>query len=119
MIHIDPSYPIALNYTCRYCKPCDLLIAHKHEVEHHLTTLFSQYDPAAIGNPYLIIGTVEKKAWREGMQHSKPVTEMRSQIHDFTIVYSELRMTQPGWYGPNQEPAIMEPPPSSEWIKGK
>jgi hypothetical protein len=36
-IHIDPHYPIALNYTCRYCKSCDLLIAHKHEIEHLLT----------------------------------------------------------------------------------
>ena len=60
-----------------------------------------------------------KKAWHKGMQHPKEITEMRSQIHDFITVYSELRMTQPGWYGPNQAPSVMKPPQSSEWIKGK
>jgi hypothetical protein len=33
----DPRKPmhfIALNYTCRYCQSCDLLMAHKDEIEH-------------------------------------------------------------------------------------
>lgn len=116
-IHVDPRYPIALNYTCRYCKQCDLLIAHKFEIEHLLTTMFRQLDPEAIGNDYIIIGTVEKKAWRENLQHPKEPTEMLSQIHDFKTVHQEIRMTQPGWYGPDQEPQVMEPPQSNEWIK--
>ncbi len=116
-INVDPKYTIALNYTCRYCKQCDLLIAHKHEIEHLLTTMFTQIDSDAIGNEYLIIGTVEKKAWRENMQYPKKPTEMLSQIHDFKRVNSEIRMTRPGWYGPDQEPPIMEPLLSSEWIK--
>lgn len=36
VIHIDPMHLIALNYTCRYCEQCDLLVAHKHEIEHLL-----------------------------------------------------------------------------------
>ncbi len=68
LIHIKPLHLIALNYTCRYCAECDLLIAHRHEVEHLLTALFRKYDPAAVGNDYLVTGTVEKKAWREGLQ---------------------------------------------------
>jgi hypothetical protein len=55
LIHVEPMHLIALNYTCRYCKACDLLIAHKHEIEHLLTSLFSQCDPEAVGNNYLII----------------------------------------------------------------
>ena len=116
-IHIDPEYPIALNYTCRYCKQCDLLIAHKHEIEHLLTTMFKQLDPDAIGNDYLIIGTVEKKAWRENIQNPKEPTEMLSQIHDFKMAHAEIRMTRPGWYGPDQEPPVRKPPQSSEWAK--
>jgi hypothetical protein len=46
---------------------CDLLLAHKHELEHLLTELFRQADPSVIGNNYLIIGTVEKSSWREGL----------------------------------------------------
>lgn len=116
-IHVDPGYPIALNYTCRYCKHCDLLIAHKFEVEHLLTSLFQQVEPDIIGNEYLIIGTVEKRAWRENMKHQKAPSEMLSQIHDFKTVHSEIRMTRPGWYGPDEEPQVMEPPLSNEWMK--
>ena len=76
-----------------------------------------QLDPDAIGNDYLIIGTVEKKAWRENLQHPKEPKEMLSQIHDFKTVHPEIRMTRPGWYSHGQEPQVMEPPQSSEWIK--
>ena len=53
-IHIAPHFPVALNYTCRYCRHCDLLIAHRHEIEHLLTSLFIETNPAIIGNDYLI-----------------------------------------------------------------
>ena len=116
-IHIDPLDFVALNYTCRYCQDCDLLIAHKHEIEHLLTVLFRQYAPEVIGNDYLIIGTVEKKAWREESKQSKGINEMLPYASDFVAYYKELRLTQPGWYGPNQEPPIMKPPASQEWVK--
>ena len=118
-IHIDPHYPIALNYTCRFCKHCDLLIAHRHEIEHLLTAMFSQYNPAVIGNEYLIIGTVEKKVWREGLTRPKAPAEMLNHTYIFKTNYQELRHTRPGWYPSGQEPPVMEPPPSTEWVKLK
>jgi hypothetical protein len=117
-IHVDPDYPIALNYTCRYCKRCDLLIAHKHEIEHLLTHIFRQYDPAVIGNEYMVMGTVDKKAWREGLKQAKPAADvMSSHLAVFKTYYQELRHTRTGWYPEGQEPPIQEPPPSQEWIK--
>ena len=68
-------------------------------------------------NPY--IGTVEKKAWREGMKQSKAVNEMLPHVSGFVTYYKELRMTQPGWFRANQEPPVMEPPESQEWVKSK
>jgi len=62
LIHVDPMHLISLNYSNRYCFNCDLLIGHKHEIEHHLTQTFSQLMPQDIGNNYLIMGTVEKKS---------------------------------------------------------
>jgi hypothetical protein len=118
-IHVDPQQLIALNYTCRYCHACDLLIAHKHEIEHLLYNLFSLNNPEAIGNDYLIFGTMEKKAWRKGIKESKPVDEMLAYVSDFETYYQELRLTQPGWYGPKQKPRIMKPAPSQEWVKAK
>jgi len=110
LIHVDPSHLIALNYTCRYCQHCDLLIAHKHEIEYLLYNLFSQNEPEAIGNDYLILGTVAMRAWREGVKQPKDVAEMMTYASDFETCYHELRLTRPGWYGPGQEPPIMDPP---------
>ena len=116
LIHIDPRTLIALNYTNRYCRRCDLLIGHKHEIEHYLTEMFRQMDPDSIGNDYLIFATVAKKAWREGMLEPKQLGEMRAHTSDFKR-YEELRMTRGGWYREGQEPPVMEPPPSTEWLK--
>ena len=110
---------LALNYTCRYCKDCDLLIAHKHEIEHILTAMFLEVDPKIIGNDYLIIGTVEKETWRKGLKQPLSMNEILLHASDFATYYNELRLTQQGWYGPNQEPITMEPPEPQEWIKSK
>lgn len=119
LIHIEPMHLIALNYTCRYCSVCDLLIAHKHEIEHLLTGLFSQYGPNVIGNDYLIMGTVERAAWREGLQQPKVVADMLPHASDFTEYHQELRVTRPGWYMEGHEPPVMKPPPSREWVKAR
>lgn len=119
LIHINPMHLIALNYTCRYCKSCDLLIAHKHEIEHLLTNLFSQIEPETVGNEYLIIGTVEKCLWRENLKQSRPVGEMLPHASDFAVFHKELRVTKPGWYETSQDAPVMEPPPSQEWVKSE
>jgi hypothetical protein len=119
LIHVAPMHLIALNYTCRYCKACDLLIAHKHEIEHLLTKLFSQRNPEAIGNEYMIMGTVAKKAWIEGLRQSESTAEILSDISSFVECYQDLQVTRPGWYREDQEPPFMEPPVSQEWVKSK
>lgn len=35
-IHIAPNQPLLLNKTCRYCSYCDLLIAHRDELDHFI-----------------------------------------------------------------------------------
>jgi hypothetical protein len=119
LIQIDPLNLIALNYTCRYCPGCDLLVAHKHEIEHLLTQLFRQADPSVIGNNYLIMGTVEKSSWREGLSQPKGLAEMLPHASDFAEYYTELRLTRPGYYRDDQQPPVMEPPVSQEWVKAK
>jgi hypothetical protein len=115
-IFVEPSFKLVLGMTCRYCKQCDTLICHKDIFEHLLTTFFEQYDPIVIGNEYIIVGTVEKKIWREGLTTPRPASEMVEQLHDFRN-YEELRMTQKGWYPAGYEPPVWDPPPSMEWIK--
>ena len=93
-----------------------MLIGNKDELEHLLTTMFAQYDPSVIGNDYLIVGTVEKKAWRGGLTQPKSVADMLTHTHDFKS-YQEIRMTKGGWFHIDQEPPVMPPPPSTEWVK--
>ena len=116
LIHVDPMHLIALNYTCRYCARCDLLIAHRDEIETLLTHMFAQRDPSVIGNDYLIFGTVERQAWREGLQEPKPVNEMRAYIHDFKS-YRTVQMSMGGWFHKDVEPPLRQPPPSTDWVK--
>jgi hypothetical protein len=119
LIHIAPMHLIVLNYTCRYCKACDLLIAHKHEIEHLLTKLFSQRNPKSIGNEYLITGTVAKKVFSEGMKQSNAIAEKLSDFSSFAECCEDLQVTRPGWYREDQEPPFMEPPVSQEWVRSK
>ncbi len=117
LIHVDPLHLIALNYTCRFCRACDLLIGEKHAIEHLLTELFRRSDPSVIGNAYMILGTVEKRFWREGVTRPKAIAEMLPQASEFATYYNELRVTRAGYYRVDQEPPLLEPPVSQEWVK--
>lgn len=117
LIHINPKHLIALNYTCRYCRDCDLLVAHKHQIEHYLTALFSQLAPDAIGNDYLAVGTVEKSAWKEGLKQQQSIDKLLPHASDFATYYEELELTRVGYYEAGRKPPVAVPPPSQDWVK--
>jgi len=71
---------------------CDLLIAHRDEVEAHLTRLFTQVRPEVIGNDYLVIGTLDRADWKRGLQKPLAYAEIEEVLHDFNNVWHfELR----------------------------
>ncbi|MFQ5854669.1 MAG: hypothetical protein ACE5LU_03355 [Anaerolineae bacterium] len=117
-IHVDPANPIVLNKTCRYCPDCDLLLVHQDELEELLAGLFAEIDPSIIGNDYLVIGTVERPAWREGVKQPKSIPEMLEHLHDFKEV-SSVRVQPGGWYPADMDPSelpVLEPtPPATTW----
>ena len=96
-IHVDPVRPVVINYTCRYCPDCDLLIAHRDEIEHLLAGLFAEHDPDIMGNDYLVMGTVERAAWRESMRRPMSIPEILEHMHDFKKVL-KLEYQPGGWY---------------------
>lgn len=65
MIHVDPFNPVAVNNTCRYCRACNFLIAHKDEIEEQLVLLFTRIAPMLMGNDYLVIGTQDRADRRQ------------------------------------------------------
>jgi hypothetical protein len=90
VIHVDPRNPVALHKSCRYCPPCDLLIAHQDEVEAELAALFVRRAPELVGNSYLALGTLDRNVWRRGVAEPLAVQELLEQLHDFIEVL-ELR----------------------------
>ena len=83
VIFVNPIDPVALNYTCRYCTKCDLLIAHQDEIEAHLTQIFMQRKPEVIGNNYIVLGTMDRADWKRGLQQPLTFDEMEKCLHDF------------------------------------
>jgi hypothetical protein len=82
-IHVHGRGMVMLNKTCRFCPRCDLLIAHKDEIELHLAQLRLQMGPGVLGNDYLIVGTVERKDWRRGLEKPLTPAELIGALHDF------------------------------------
>jgi len=95
-----------------------MLIGHKHEIEHHLRVPFEYINPEIIGNNYLLVGTVEKKFWKENLVQQPTLTlnKTNNYVHDFKSIQT-ISMTMGGWFLNDQEPPVMEPPASTEWIK--
>jgi hypothetical protein len=102
LIHIDGWGLLVLGKTCRYCSLCELIVAHKDELEDELVTIFERHAPHVIGNPYLVTGTVDKKEWKLGMgTEGRTIQEMLERTADFNKVLS-LKM-EGGWR-PMKEP---------------
>jgi hypothetical protein len=86
VIWVAPHYPVSLNYTCRYCPACNLLIAHQNEIENLLAQVFQGRAPRIIGNEYTVLGTMEKPAWKHGTQKPLDFQDMPEYMHDFKQV---------------------------------
>jgi hypothetical protein len=101
VIHIDDGGMMVLNKTCRYCPGCDLLIAHKDEIEALLTSYYQQAAPEVVGSDYLIIGTVERSDWLRGASGDGTPQDMIHVLHDFNDVVQFKLMG--GWSLPPKD----------------
>ena len=82
-IHVDPEQPIVLNMSGKYCPDCDLLILHQDKVEELLTLTMMENNPDVVGNTYLVLGTVERKGWREVQKNPHGLKATFEYLHDF------------------------------------
>src|SRR5262245_40971930 len=97
-IHIDEWGLLALGKTCRYCSRCELIMAHQDELEAELAHSFSQMAPEVIGNEYLVLGTIDKKVWQQGLAGSSGERgEMLQHVAEFKRVL-KLEVDPGGWY---------------------
>ena len=95
-IHVDPNQAVVLNMNGRYCPHCDLLILHQDKVEELLAAALALQDPELIGNAYLIVGTVERKGWRQVQKEPYNLQAVFDNLHDFEEVV-DFKPAHYGW----------------------
>jgi hypothetical protein len=74
-----------------------LIIAKKQEIESFLAFGICQSNPEIIGNNYLVMGTVDRKDWKEGSQDSLSPSEIIERIYVFKDVWN-FKVIPAGWY---------------------
>ena len=104
LIHIEAWGPLALGKTCRYCSRCELIMVHQDELEAELAQSFRQIAPGVIGKAYMVLGTMEKKTWQEGLRgRGQPLAEMLKHVAEFKKEYV-LEYEPGGWYPADHGP---------------
>lgn len=103
-IHIDGFGLMGLGKTCRYCTPCEIIIAHQDELELQLWHRVKEIAPLAVGNKYLVMGTTEKKFWQQQLTAAveSNVAAYLSNTAQFKKQL-ELKVSSSGW-GPPARP---------------
>lgn len=97
------SGPLVLGKTCKYCSKCEFIIVHQDELESTLAAAFAEREPAALGNDYFIIGTVEKKIWKQSLENPEtPYQDILARTADIKK-YVEL-IYEPARWVPSDEP---------------
>jgi hypothetical protein len=86
-IHVENWRPFVLGKTCRFCSRCELIITHKDEIDAQLAHALKNAAPDAVGSKYLVVGTMQGKAWRQGLTGGeRGVTASLEHVADFKEV---------------------------------
>jgi len=98
LLHIEGLGFLALGKTCKYCAKCELIMVHQDELEAELAYNVGRVAPEIVGNEYLVIGTVDKAAWQQGLRgNGHTINEMFEHLADFKKVY-DLQIEPGGWF---------------------
>ncbi|BBA33164.1 uncharacterized protein sS8_1202 [Methylocaldum marinum] len=88
-----------LGKTCRYCPKCEFIIAHKDELENVLVSLFPDRTPEQIGKDYFVIGTIDTRTWRKGMEdpsYMRDLNQIKEHAADIKR-YMVVKYDPGGW----------------------
>jgi hypothetical protein len=94
VVHIDPVGLVMLRKTCRLCLVCEMLIAHRAQLEPLIDAMGEKQG----GNrEYVVLGTLEMRTWRRGLSGGVTVEELIDHMADFKS-YMRVDNTPGGWY---------------------
>ena len=83
LVSVGTSLLMFFNISGNYCPDCDLLVVHKDIVEEYLRTAMWQMKVDLSGASYMILGTIERKTWRESKKRTVEWQEAIANLHDF------------------------------------
>jgi hypothetical protein len=96
-IHVEGFGALILGKTCRYCTPCELVIAHKDELEAELARGPARHAPGMAEGRYVVVGTVDRRVWQQGLEGSgTQLGETLEHMADFKK-YFDLHVEPGGW----------------------
>ena len=82
-----------LRKTCRLCVVCEMLIAHKADVDNLIDSLRGH---DADGRDSLVLGTLESTIWRQGLSGGVTVEQITGQMADFKA-YMQVKVIPRHW----------------------
>ena len=100
--------PYIQGKTCKYCPRCQIIMCHQDELEFEMAVSFEKIDPAFLGNEYLVLGTVETRAWKAGMVKPVSLEETLAHAADFKK-YMDFQFDPGGWRPRSAGPGTWSP----------
>jgi hypothetical protein len=96
LIHLGGTL-LTLGFTCRYCTPCEFIIAHRHELELQLEIFKAQHPDLRVDKLF-VVGTVDRKAWERslGKRGALSLDELREHTSDIKDL-REIIYERPTW----------------------
>ena len=79
---------LLLNKQCKYCPSCDLIIVKEEGLKQLMVASIDQVRPEITGNDYLVMGTVERKDWRESNKKQIEPIEIIKRMYVFKDVWN-------------------------------
>ena len=83
LLHLGGSTLLTLGFTCRYCTPCEFIIAHQHELETEIAIFRAKHPDVHVDDLY-VVGTVDRKTWEKSCGKGGALTldELREHTSD-------------------------------------
>lgn len=72
---------LALGKTCRYCTPCEYIVAHRHEMEDEIAIFRSKHPGHAEGE-WFVLGTLDRKTWQASLRAQITLDALREHTSD-------------------------------------
>lgn len=90
--------PMALRKTCRYCSSCELIVAHKDEMDAELAICLSHLDKKVVGHDYFVSGTLDLKVWKASIDG--PLTGIADTLQHVADFKQSMSLMRTGGWGP-------------------